>query len=90
MTREHLGICVALNLPFFVVVTKVDICPENIMKETMANLSKILKNPQVKRVPIPISEKHSEKDMNTLADQLYSERVCPIFTVSSVVGTGLP
>ena len=27
MTKEHLGISLALKLPFFVVLTKIDICP---------------------------------------------------------------
>lgn len=31
MTKEHLGIAFALNIPLFIVVTKVDICPENIL-----------------------------------------------------------
>jgi len=35
MTKEHLGITVALKIPFFIIVTKVDICPENIFTETM-------------------------------------------------------
>jgi len=30
MTKEHLGITIALKVPFFVVLTKVDMCPENI------------------------------------------------------------
>lgn len=32
MTREHLGICLALQIPFYIVVTKVDIAPEEIYK----------------------------------------------------------
>jgi GTPase len=27
MTKEHMGICWALGIPFFVVLTKIDICP---------------------------------------------------------------
>lgn len=34
MTKEHLGIAFALNIPLFIVLTKIDICPENIMTET--------------------------------------------------------
>ena len=30
MTKEHIGISMALKLPMFVVVTKVDLAPENI------------------------------------------------------------
>ena len=29
MTKEHLGIALALKIPFFIVMTKIDIAPEN-------------------------------------------------------------
>jgi len=32
MTIEHINISLALRIPFFVVITKIDICPENIFK----------------------------------------------------------
>lgn len=37
MTKEHLGLALALNVPVFVVVTKIDMCPANILqgKETL-------------------------------------------------------
>ena len=45
MTREHLGISLALGVPLFVVVTKIDIAPKNVYEETMATLQKILQSP---------------------------------------------
>ena len=30
MTKEHLGITIALNIPFFVVFTKTDLAPLNV------------------------------------------------------------
>ncbi len=35
MCKEHLGVALALKIPAFFVVTKVDICPEHIMKQTV-------------------------------------------------------
>ena len=35
MTQEHVGMAIALNVPLFVVITKVDLCPEPVMKETI-------------------------------------------------------
>lgn len=43
MTKEHLGIALSLKIPIFIVVTKIDICPENIYKQTIEFLTKILK-----------------------------------------------
>ena len=35
MTKEHLGITIALGIPLFIVVTKIDMAPDNILKETL-------------------------------------------------------
>ena len=31
MTKEHLGLSLALGVPVFVVVTKIDMCPPNVL-----------------------------------------------------------
>jgi GTPase len=43
MTREHISIACALNIPMFVAVTKIDICPANILKQTRTTLAKLLR-----------------------------------------------
>jgi GTPase len=45
MTKEHLGISLALKVPIFIVITKIDIAPENVFEETKTTLIKILKSP---------------------------------------------
>ena len=35
MTKEHLGLALALNVPVFVVITKIDMCPPNVLEETL-------------------------------------------------------
>lgn len=87
MTKEHLGITLALKIPFFVVVTKMDMCPESKLKETMDTLMTILKSGGVNRRPMIIK---SKEDIQTCAENLVSDRICPIFTCSSVNGTGIP
>jgi GTPase len=83
MTKEHLGITLALKIPFFVVLTKVDMCPDNIFKETMETLMKILKSGGCNRKPVIIK---TDEDIVTCAGALATDRICPIFTVSSVTG----
>lgn len=34
MTKEHLSLALCLNVPVFIVVTKIDMCPEQVMFET--------------------------------------------------------
>jgi GTPase len=38
MTKEHIGIAISLKIPMFVVVTKIDIAPENVYLDTLASL----------------------------------------------------
>ena len=45
MTREHLGISLALGVPLFIVITKIDISPNEKYLETLAVLTKILQSP---------------------------------------------
>ena len=40
MTREHLGIIKALQIPFCVVLTKIDICPKNVLERTKREITK--------------------------------------------------
>ncbi|KAJ5122218.1 hypothetical protein N7448_003350 [Penicillium atrosanguineum] len=86
MSREHLGIALALNVPVMVIVTKIDICPPQILQETLSQLSKILKSPGARKIPIFV--KDMEETINT-ATQFVSQRICPIFQVSNVTGENL-
>jgi GTPase len=83
MSKEHLGIALALNVPVMVVITKIDICPPQILEQTITQLSRILKSPGARKIPIFI--KTREETINT-ASQFVSQRICPIFQVSNVTG----
>jgi len=86
MSKEHLGIALALNVPVMVVVTKIDICPPNILEQTTTQITRILKSPGARKIPIFI--KNREDCVNT-ATQFISQRICPIFQVSNVTGENL-
>ena len=49
MTREHLSIVMALNIPFSIIITKVDICPKNVYMNTLKNTMKMIKRMSLKR-----------------------------------------
>jgi GTPase len=57
MTKEHLGIALALNIPFFIVMTKVDMVPEEITKQTIAQISKLLHTSVVNKRALVIDYK---------------------------------
>ncbi|KAK2015629.1 elongation factor Tu GTP binding domain-containing protein [Colletotrichum eremochloae] len=86
MSKEHLGIALALNVPVMVVITKVDICPPQILEQTVSQITKILKSPGARKIPIFIKDR--EECINT-ATQFISQRICPVFQVSNVTGENL-
>jgi GTPase len=86
MSKEHLGIALALNVPVMVVITKIDICPPQILEQTIKQITQILKSPGARKIPIFI--KSHEECINT-ATQFVSQRICPIFQVSNVTGESL-
>lgn len=86
MSKEHLGIALALNVPVMVVVTKIDICPPNILEETITQITKIMKSPGARKIPTFI--KTREECIDT-ATQFVSQRICPVFLVSNVTGENL-
>ncbi|KIV93964.1 hypothetical protein PV10_05134 [Exophiala mesophila] len=86
MSKEHLGIALALNVPVMVVITKIDICPPQILEQTITQLTRILKSPGARKIPIFIK---SHEETVLTATQFVSQRICPIFQVSNVTGEGL-
>jgi GTPase len=86
MSKEHLGIALSLNVPVMVVITKIDICPPHILQQTITQLTRILKSPGARKIPIFI--KTLEETVNT-ATQFVNQRICPIFQVSNVTGESL-
>jgi GTPase len=69
-----------------VVITKIDICPPQILEQTITQLTKILKSPGARKIPIFI--KNRGECVNT-ATQFVSRRICPVFQVSNVTGENL-
>ena len=70
-TKEHLGYALALGVPIFVVVTKIDSCRNSQVERTIRQLEKLLKSPGCKKVPFRIE---SLDDAVTAASNFHSER----------------
>uniref|UniRef100_A0AAR2LIG3 Tr-type G domain-containing protein n=1 Tax=Pygocentrus nattereri TaxID=42514 RepID=A0AAR2LIG3_PYGNA len=86
-TREHLGLAMALKVPIFIVVSKVDLCTKAMVERTVRQLERILKQPGCNKVPLVVS---STDDAVTAAQQFaQSPSITPIFTLSSVSGENL-
>jgi GTPase len=84
MTKEHFGVSSALEIPVVVAVTKIDMCPKNILKETMQNIKKYLKHSG--KIPLVVK---SVEEAEIAAKTMKSENIAPIFPISNVTGFGL-
>lgn len=83
MAKEHLSLVRALEMPFFVVITKVDIKSPD---DTLQELKNILTSVGCRKVPFVVQ---SDDDVLTAGSNFSSEKVVPIFCVSNVTGTAL-
>ena len=87
MTREHLGIIKALQIPFCVVLTKIDICPKNVLERTKREITKIIKrnfNLQLVEQTNP-----SDDDLPFSLEKLSLNNELKMFQLSNVTGEGL-
>eukprot|EP00697_Spironema_sp_BW2_P010343 gnl/Spiro4/25526_TR12726_c0_g1_i1.p1 gnl/Spiro4/25526_TR12726_c0_g1~~gnl/Spiro4/25526_TR12726_c0_g1_i1.p1 ORF type:complete len:698 (+),score=126.70 gnl/Spiro4/25526_TR12726_c0_g1_i1:88-2094(+) len=83
MTQEHMIVAVGLKVPMYIVVTKVDMCPPNILEETMALISTKLR--QMRKTGFVV---RSREHAVTASKQIPNDTVVPIFLVSNVTGVG--
>uniref|UniRef100_A0A4W5NWJ8 GTP binding protein 2b n=1 Tax=Hucho hucho TaxID=62062 RepID=A0A4W5NWJ8_9TELE len=54
-TREHLGLAMALKVPIFIVVSKVDLCAKGTVERTVRQLEHVLKLPGCNKVPMVVA-----------------------------------
>lgn len=87
MTKEHIFLCLTLNIPFCLLITKVDMMENNdhILKETYDSINKILKSPIVRKVPLKIK---NTEDVIRSAIHLQTNTIVPIFNISNTTGEG--
>lgn len=85
MTHEHLSLAVALNVPFFIVLTKSDLVvgPGD---ATLDSLRALLKQVGVCKIPLEV---RTLDDVLVAGANALAQNVVPIFCVSSVTGDGL-
>jgi GTPase len=86
MTKEHIFACIALKIPMIIIVTKIDMCPENVLDRTMNNVKKLLKGSGVRKIPYLIK---SEDDTILCSKNINTDNLVPIFKVSNVSGLNI-
>lgn len=86
MSKEHLGVALALAVPVLVCITKIDMTPPHILEATIKQLTKILRSPGCRKTPIFVDSLGQAVDS---ALRLGHERICPVFQISNVTGHNL-
>lgn len=89
MTKEHIFLCVMLNIPFSIIITKIDICKnrESVMEETIQEVKKLLKLPGIRRIAYKIND---IDDIMLVSKNKNQNSLVPLFFTSNVTGEGLP
>lgn len=81
MTKEHICVCLALKIPFFVIITRIDATPLNVYQNTLESIEKLVKLPGIRKLPYVI--KNSD-DVIICTKNLKEDKIVPIIPVSSV------
>ena len=97
MTKEHFKLAHALNIPIIFVVTKIDICPENILHDTMSKINKLIKQGYKKtpKMPYVIDNRESLNKCKSfpycleLVKDTNYKNIIPIFKISNTKGTNV-
>ncbi|MGJ7028610.1 GTP-binding protein 1 [Methanothermobacter wolfeii] len=83
ITREHLGIMIAMELPVIVAITKTDTASEERIHEVLGKVSELLK--LVGRIPFRVDDRAGAQE---IAGKM-NRHIVPVISVSSVTGEGL-
>lgn len=86
LTKEHLGIMLYLNIPFSIVITKVDLAPEKVYQNLLNRLGKLLKN--IDRELFFINRNDKSKTKIFIDNNKYDNCV-PIISLSNKTGENL-
>ena len=88
MTKEHIFLCVMLNIPFTIILTKIDICKnrESVLKDTILSIKKLLKLPGIRRVTYKVN---NIEDILLVTKNRENNSIVPLFYISNVTGEGI-
>ena len=85
MTKEHIGLCLTLNIPFIIIVSKIDIVPLNVLEDNMKKIYNICKK-GAKKIPYNIK---TNNDVVSAVKKIKSDSIVPIIQISNVTGYNL-
>lgn len=88
MTLEHLYLVLSLRIPLTILITKIDMAPEEVINETIDNVKKYLKRNQIFSQVIKdetFFESNVFKSYST-GDEAYTKKFVPLIKISNKTG----
>ena len=92
MTKEHLGILLYLKIPIIVLMTKTDLCPENVYVRTERTLRRILKLPlfNVRPYFFPKDQSKCQTEMDNFLGLIKPlDTFIPVIPISNKTGLNI-
>jgi len=91
LTKEHLGILLYLNIPFIIVITKIDLAPRQIYQNLCNQLKKLLGRNTFGRILyfISDSDKKNDETDHYLNNMIGNMDIIPIVSASNKDGTNI-
>ena len=92
LTREHLGILLYLNIPIIIVITKIDIAPEDVYKTTLNRLRRLLTKGEFGKKLFFINDNEEtatqevKQYLNTVSQ---NSTIIPVISISNKIGTNV-
>lgn len=87
MTKEHLNACLSLNIPFLIVITKMDMVPKHVIDKTKESLMDLLGKKVKMRNVVWMQEEGESVEVNHVRPMLGKN--IPIFCVSNKTGMNI-
>lgn len=81
MTKEHLLLALILKLPIIFVISKIDLCPNSVLKNTLKDLYEILKKYRCNKKIVELNEDNKQELYN-----FREKNVLPLVKVSNTNG----
>jgi GTPase len=86
LTREHIGLMLCIKIPFMIIITKVDMAPDNIYNDLLNNIKKLLQRNAADKTMYVIGNNNSIDTNIENIDIIKNTDIIPIISVSNKNG----
>ncbi len=85
LTKEHIGLMICIKIPFMIIITKIDMAPDNVYKELKDNLKKLLHR-NASNNTLYYIDNNNDETTNNYINMIKNPDIIPVITVSNKNG----